>query len=216
MDSVRYAEAAAGLVNTDLSSVDEARDAVQAVTDVGGRGRTRAGGPSASAGAMDERDLKSLQRFQRDLRTAFERGAAGDGDGVVDVLNDLLVRHPVTPVVSPAGHRGRQLEAYVAGYSPARRVVAESLLALAQLACEHGPTRLGVCGADRCTNVFVDTSPNASRRYCSDRCSSRANVAAYRARQKAARHQDARAGRVGGPGSTGSRGSEDLRGRHSA
>ena len=32
----------------------------------------------------------------------------------------------------------------------------------------------------------VDTSPNQSRRYCSDRCSSRANVAAYRARQKAA------------------------------
>ena len=32
-----------------------------------------------------------------------------------------------------------------------------------------------------CTNVYVDTSPNHSRRYCSDRCSSRANVAAYRA-----------------------------------
>jgi len=32
---------------------------------------------------------------------------------------------------------------------------------------------------------FVDTSPNQSRRYCSERCSSRANVAAYRARQKA-------------------------------
>jgi predicted RNA-binding Zn ribbon-like protein len=32
--------------------------------------------------------------------------------------------------------------------------------------------------------VFVDTSPNQSRRYCSDRCSSRANVAAYRARQR--------------------------------
>jgi predicted RNA-binding Zn ribbon-like protein len=30
----------------------------------------------------------------------------------------------------------------------------------------------------------VDTSPNQSRRYCSDRCSSRANVAAYRARQR--------------------------------
>ena len=34
--------------------------------------------------------------------------------------------------------------------------------------------------------VFVDTSPNQSRRYCSDRCSSRANVAAYRARRRSA------------------------------
>ena len=38
---------------------------------------------------------------------------------------------------------------------------------------------------------FVDTSPNRSRRYCSDRCSSRANVAAYRARQRAAAGENA-------------------------
>jgi predicted RNA-binding Zn ribbon-like protein len=45
---------------------------------------------------------------------------------------------------------------------------------------------MGVCSAEKCDCVYVDTSPNQSRRYCSDRCSSRANVAAYRARQKAA------------------------------
>ena len=39
--------------------------------------------------------------------------------------------------------------------------------------------------AEDCQDVFVDTSPNRSRRYCSDRCSSRANVAAYRARRRA-------------------------------
>nr|WP_264674235.1 CGNR zinc finger domain-containing protein [Nocardioides lijunqiniae] len=48
-----------------------------------------------------------------------------------------------------------------------------------------GPSRLGVCEAAPCDHVFVDTSPNRSRRYCSERCSSRANVAAYRARRKA-------------------------------
>jgi predicted RNA-binding Zn ribbon-like protein len=58
-------------------------------------------------------------------------------------------------------------------------------LGLSTLVCDLGATRLGVCDASPCTNVFVDTSPNQSRRYCSDRCSSRANVAAYRARQKA-------------------------------
>jgi predicted RNA-binding Zn ribbon-like protein len=52
--------------------------------------------------------------------------------------------------------------------------------------CELGAGRLGVCDASACEQVFVDTSPNSSRRYCSDRCSSRANVAAYRARRKAA------------------------------
>ena len=59
-------------------------------------------------------------------------------------------------------------------------------MGLATLVCDFGGTRLGVCAASSCEDVFVDTSPNQSRRYCSDRCSSRANVAAYRARQKAA------------------------------
>ena len=70
--------------------------------------------------------------------------------------------------------------------SVAELLVGESLLGLATLVCDLGPTRLGVCAAAPCTNVYVDTSPNQSRRYCSERCSSRANVAAYRARQKAA------------------------------
>src|SRR3712207_9182342 len=69
--------------------------------------------------------------------------------------------------------------------SVAELLIGEALLGLATLVCDLGPTRLGVCSAAPCTNVYVDTSPNQSRRYCSERCSSRANVAAYRARQKA-------------------------------
>jgi predicted RNA-binding Zn ribbon-like protein len=69
--------------------------------------------------------------------------------------------------------------------SVAELLIAESLMGLSTLVCDLGATRLGVCDASPCTHVFVDTSPNQSRRYCSDRCSSRANVAAYRARQKA-------------------------------
>ncbi len=69
--------------------------------------------------------------------------------------------------------------------SVADLLIAESLMGLATLVCDLGATRLGVCDAGGCDHVFVDTSPNQSRRYCSDRCSSRANVAAYRARQQA-------------------------------
>jgi predicted RNA-binding Zn ribbon-like protein len=69
--------------------------------------------------------------------------------------------------------------------SVAELLIAEALLGLSILVCDVGPLRLGVCQASGCDDVFVDTSPNQSRRYCSDRCSSRANVAAYRARRKA-------------------------------
>jgi predicted RNA-binding Zn ribbon-like protein len=60
-------------------------------------------------------------------------------------------------------------------------------MGLAVVVCDAGALRLGVCQAAGCSNVFVDTSPNQSRRYCSERCSSRSNVAAYRARQRAER-----------------------------
>ena len=58
-------------------------------------------------------------------------------------------------------------------------------MGLSQVVVQHGWQRLGVCSAEGCDNVYVDTSRNASRRYCSNTCASRSTVAAYRARQKA-------------------------------
>jgi predicted RNA-binding Zn ribbon-like protein len=106
----------------------------------------------------------------------------------------LLAKHPVT--ASIAGHgadpegggRGSGWHLHVADrQSVSELLVAECLLGLSTLVCDLGATRLGVCDASSCSSVFVDTSPNRSRRYCSDRCSSRANVAAYRARQRESR-----------------------------
>jgi predicted RNA-binding Zn ribbon-like protein len=140
--------------------------------------------------AVTDKDAAALRRFVKDLRPVFEASSAGDESAVVDQLNTLLARHPVTPYI--AGHgpgKGRnRWHMHVADRksSVAELLVAESLLGLSTLVCDLGATRLGVCDASRCAHVFVDTSPNTSRRYCSDRCSSRANVAAYRARQRGA------------------------------
>jgi hypothetical protein len=57
-------------------------------------------------------------------------------------------------------------------------------MGLSQVVVTHGWQRLGVCSAEGCGNVYVDTSRNASRRYCSNTCASRSTVAAYRARQR--------------------------------
>jgi predicted RNA-binding Zn ribbon-like protein len=58
-------------------------------------------------------------------------------------------------------------------------------MGLSQVVVQHGWRRLGVCSAEGCGHVYVDTSRNASRRYCSNTCASRSTVAAYRARQRA-------------------------------
>jgi predicted RNA-binding Zn ribbon-like protein len=49
---------------------------------------------------------------------------------------------------------------------------------------EGGWQRFGTCSSTSCDDVFVDTSKNRSRRHCSDTCTTRESVAAYRARQK--------------------------------
>jgi predicted RNA-binding Zn ribbon-like protein len=172
VDFVRYAESSAALLNAELTDLDSL---VSFLT------------PRAwLQPQVSERDVVALRRFQRDLRPVFEASSADDPKGVVDGLNALLERHPITPRI--ADHNPTNLHIHVANRaaSVADLLVGESLLGLANLVCDLGPTRLGVCAATPCTNVYVDTSPNQSRRYCSDRCSSRANVAAYRARQKAA------------------------------
>ena len=97
----------------------------------------------------------------------------------------MLAKHPVTPYI--AGHDSQSWHLHVSdrASSVADLLVAEALMGLAVVVCDFGATRPGVCQASGCDDVFVDTSPNRSRRYCSERCSSRANVAAYRARRKA-------------------------------
>ena len=42
--------------------------------------------------------------------------------------------------------------------------------------------RLGVCTGPRCDRVYVDTSRNGTRRYCSTSCQNRVKTAAFRAR----------------------------------
>lgn len=176
MDFVRYAERSADLVNAELE------DAGSLVRFLSQR--------SWMHDQVVDRDVAALRRFQRDLRPVFEASNDGDEQAVVDQLNALLGRHPVTPYISGHGSDGTggAWHMHVADRtsSVAELLVAESLMGLSTLVCDLGATRLGVCDAAPCTHVFVDTSPNQSRRYCSDRCSSRANVAAYRARQKAA------------------------------
>ena len=172
MDFIRYAERAASLVNAEL------RDETALREHLADRSWLHRSVVSA--------DLPALRSCQAELRPVFEASDVDDVRLVVGSLNDLLASHPVTPMISD--HDPAQLHMHVTNRasSVAELLVAESLMGLANLVCDLGATRLGICTEARCDHVFVDTSPNQSRRYCSDRCSSRANVAAFRARQKAA------------------------------
>jgi predicted RNA-binding Zn ribbon-like protein len=172
MDFVRYAEASARLLNASLDGPDDL------VAILPGREWLHP--------QVTDRDVTALRRFQKELRPVFDAADAGEVRATIDGLNAAMVRHPITPRISDHDPDDLHLHVATKSASVAELLIGESLLGLCTVVCDLGPTRLGVCRASPCTNVFVDTSPNQSRRYCSDRCSSRANVAAYRARQKAA------------------------------
>ncbi|GAB3857272.1 hypothetical protein GCM10029963_55060 [Micromonospora andamanensis] len=101
-------------------------------------------------------------------------------------LNSLLETFPVQPRIS--GHDSSDWHMHVTsrGASVSSEYLAGAVWGLSVWLCEYGSARFGVCADDRCGNVYLDTSSNCCRRFCSERCATRSHVAAHRARKRAA------------------------------
>jgi predicted RNA-binding Zn ribbon-like protein len=110
--------------------------------------------------------------------------AVADTEGdVLAGLNELLALARPRPYAT--NHDGELHLHYARPEAPALEQLTTTVaMGLSQVVVQHGWQRLGVCSAEGCDDVYVDTSRNASRRYCSNTCASRSTVAAYRARQK--------------------------------
>lgn len=163
---------AADLVNTvgSISGYDH-------LTDLGAL-RDFLAGHGLSGGSVTDGDLEAVRGVRGRLREVF--WATSDEDRAAP-LNALLERaHPrVTK------HDGTWHMHYLDDdASLGDRIGVLTAMGLAALITDLGPERLGLCSADDCKDVFVDTSRNRSRRYCDETCSTRMNVAAYRARRK--------------------------------
>lgn len=184
MELASYANFAVRLVNSE--EPERGTDSLNSVEAV----RALFGPSSQAAELADEADLPRLRAVRTRLRGVFEAAAEGDEVRGVDLLNSLLIEYPVSPLVS--GHdylddAGRpRWHLHLADNAPtaAANFTAVACMGLAIHLTELGADRLGICQAAPCRNAYLDTSTNRSRRYCSDRCATRANVAAYRARKR--------------------------------
>ncbi|CAN5687867.1 CGNR zinc finger domain-containing protein [soil metagenome] len=126
-------------------------------------------------------DLAELHDVRARLDEVFY---APDEETAAALINQLLRDLDLGPYLTK--HDGRWHFHYAPDSAlPGHRVAASAVMGLAAVIAEYGFGRLGICSADDCGDVFVDTSRNRSRRYCNDLCSTRMNVAAYRARAKA-------------------------------
>lgn len=131
---------------------------------------------------ITDADLEEVRRWRSRLSQVWD---APDASGKAEIVNQILAEVQALPQLTD--HDGHWHMHYLCADAPVgQKVAAAAAMGLAIVLGEFGIERFGMCAADDCRDVFVDTSRNKSKRYCADTCSTRVNVAAYRKRKKAA------------------------------
>jgi predicted RNA-binding Zn ribbon-like protein len=117
-----------------------------------------------------------------ELRGVFEAVGAGDVDDAARQLNALLIRTGARPALERHDGEPWHLHFHAADTSLPNGWAAGCATGLAVVLGGDHWDRLGVCTASGCDRVYVDTSRNGTRRYCSTSCQNRVKTAAFRAR----------------------------------
>jgi predicted RNA-binding Zn ribbon-like protein len=165
--------AAAALVNTE----EQAGDRLTSVEDLD---RFVAKWGWTGSRRRDAGELEQVRAMRPRLRAFWEL----DADGVVTEVNAILRDSNAMPQLVRHDKWDYHLHATPPEASLADRIVVEAAMAFVDVVRQGELDRLRVCDADDCDDVVIDLSKNRSRRYCSATCSSRVNVAAFRARQR--------------------------------
>jgi predicted RNA-binding Zn ribbon-like protein len=178
VDLSSYAELAVRLVNT-ASLGHEGGDLLASMDGL----RSLVADREHLSHGISRGDLDALRMLRDEFRGFFVACSQGNGPEAAARLNELLIQYPVHPQLS--GHDGQPWHVhYTESGSVSDKYAAGAAMGLAVRLTELGIDRFGVCQAAPCAGVFIDTSAGRTRRYCSDRCASRANVIAYRARKR--------------------------------
>ncbi|MBO0803978.1 MAG: CGNR zinc finger domain-containing protein [Nocardiopsaceae bacterium] len=141
----------------------------------------RSAGSRSEVTAAEAREFTSVAA---ELRPVFEAVAAGAIDDAASRVNDMLAATGAHPEL--ARHDGEPWHIHFHAYGPAsaaRSWAAGCATGLAIVLGGEYFDRLGVCTAPRCDRVYVDTSRNGSRRFCSTACQNRVKAASFRERR---------------------------------
>jgi predicted RNA-binding Zn ribbon-like protein len=119
------------------------------------------------------------------FRIVFAAVAAGDVDAAARRVNELIAATGAHPWLDSHDGEPWHLHFHGSGDSLAIGWAAGCATGLAVVLGSDLHGRIGVCTAARCDRVYVDTSRNGTRRFCSTTCQNRVKAAAFRARQAA-------------------------------
>jgi len=116
-----------------------------------------------------------------DLRAVFAAIAAGDVDEAAHQVNGMLKVTGAHPLLERHDGETWHIHFHAAGeHSRVSGWAAGCATGLAIVVGGEHYDRLGVCTAPHCDRVYVDTSRNGSKRFCSTACQNRVKSAAFR------------------------------------
>ena len=136
------------------------------------------------AGDVGEQDTAVLVDMAVELRAVFAAVAAGDLDTAAHQVNHLLEETHARPHLNRHDGEPWHLHFHGTGGTVSTDWVAGCATGLAVVLGGEFHDRLGVCTAPHCDRVYVDTSRNGTRRFCSTACQNRVKTAAFRARTR--------------------------------
>lgn len=141
---------------------------------------TRPGEEGPTAESLDQ-----FADYAASLRTVFEYVGSGELDAACQQTNTLLRETAAAPVLARHDGEPWHLHFHAIDASYARGWGAGMATSLAVVLGGPFADRLGVCSAPACDRVYVDTSRNGTRRFCSTSCQNRVKAAAFRERKSA-------------------------------
>jgi predicted RNA-binding Zn ribbon-like protein len=166
-------QAAAALVNTDGTDVDD-------LADVAALDRFVRTWRWTGSVRRDRRELDEVRALRPRLRRLWELDEAG----IVEQVNSMLSEAHALPQLVRHDEWRYHLHATPPHAPLADRMAVEAAMAFVDVVRQQAFDRLRVCDAKDCHDVLVDLSKNRSRRFCGTACSNRVNVAAFRARRR--------------------------------
>ena len=172
----RMAQFAEDLINTFDTFLDEPEH-LQTPEDLDGFLRQR-GIDAPDASEHDLAAVRALREELRDLWTSDELKVLQDGLNCLIAAQDVRVEYAVNDGVLETRIHAAE------GAALADQLAAAAAVGISAAIQAYGVDRMRACIASPCKDVFIDTSKNATRRFCSERCANRHNVAQYRARQQ--------------------------------
>ncbi|PZG38753.1 hypothetical protein C1I98_24300 [Spongiactinospora gelatinilytica] len=138
--------------------------------------------PGGGRAQIADEEVAELTGIAAELRAVFTAVGRGDVDAAAVQVNRLLEEYRARPHLDRHDGEPWHLHFHGSDGSPARDWAASCATGLAVVLGGELHDRLGVCTAPVCDRVYVDTSRNGTRRFCSTACQNRVKAAAFRAR----------------------------------